>query len=186
MAAVIHHPPSLINAYLQNKISDFFDTSVIDGEDNQTKLLIPFFPTAPTDIDALTEQFPNSDGTFAVYDRMFRMNKKQFPHIYCEQLMYYFYNFGDNAVERTIIISQKMHDLLNQIDESAIDINKWIRTNQNTIVPGPELPLNELSLPVYFHSFKMYQLQETRDIIDFGTARTYAGNKIIVEYDWHK
>jgi hypothetical protein len=24
-----------------------------------------------------------------------------------------------------------------------------------------------------------------RDIIDFGTARTYGGNKIIIEYDYH-
>jgi hypothetical protein len=43
-----------------------------------------------------------------------------------------------------------------------------------------------MSLPLYFHTFKTYQLQETRDIIDFGTARTYAGNKIILDYDWHK
>jgi len=27
-------------------------------------------------------------------------------------------------------------------------------------------------------------LQETRDIINFGTARTYAGNKIILYYDY--
>jgi hypothetical protein len=43
-----------------------------------------------------------------------------------------------------------------------------------------------MSLPLYFHTFKTYQLQETRDIIDFGTARTFAGNKIILDYDWHK
>jgi hypothetical protein len=38
----------------------------------------------------------------------------------------------------------------------------------------------------YFHETKIYQLEEARDIIDFGTARTYAGNKIIIEYCWHK
>jgi hypothetical protein len=27
-------------------------------------------------------------------------------------------------------------------------------------------------------------LQETRDIIDFGTARTYGGNKIIIDFDY--
>jgi hypothetical protein len=41
-------------------------------------------------------------------------------------------------------------------------------------------------LPVFFHDIKVYQLEESRDIIDFGTARTYAGNKIIIDYDWHK
>jgi len=38
----------------------------------------------------------------------------------------------------------------------------------------------------YFHDFKVYQLEETRDIIDFGTARTYAGNKIIIDFDYHQ
>jgi hypothetical protein len=38
----------------------------------------------------------------------------------------------------------------------------------------------------YFHEFKVYQLEESRDIIDFGTARTYGGNKIIIDYDYHQ
>jgi hypothetical protein len=37
----------------------------------------------------------------------------------------------------------------------------------------------------YFHEIKIFQLEETRDIIDFGTARTWAGNKIIIDYEWH-
>jgi hypothetical protein len=37
-----------------------------------------------------------------------------------------------------------------------------------------------------FHNFKVYQLEETRDIIDFGTARTYGGNKIIIDFDYHQ
>jgi hypothetical protein len=38
----------------------------------------------------------------------------------------------------------------------------------------------------FFHDFKVYQLEETRDIIDFGTARTYGTNKIIIEFDYHQ
>jgi hypothetical protein len=168
MAATIHHPPSLINAYLGEKVSAHFNGA----------FTIPFFPTSPTDIAALTETFPQANGHFAVYDRMFRMNRKNFPHIYAEQLMYYFYAFETDAVNNIIEISQKVHDYLNQLDESAQDINKWIRDNKDRTA--------DLSLPLYFHTFKTYQLQETRDIIDFGTARTYAGNKIILDYDWHK
>jgi hypothetical protein len=37
-----------------------------------------------------------------------------------------------------------------------------------------------------FHNFKVYQLEETRDIIDFGTARTFGGNKIIIDFDYHQ
>jgi hypothetical protein len=38
----------------------------------------------------------------------------------------------------------------------------------------------------YFHRFKVYQLEEVRDIIDFGTARTYGGNKIIIDFEYHQ
>lgn len=166
MAATIHYPPAIINAYMANVI------------DTQLSLSIPFFPTTNTaSIDSLTETFPQADGKFAVYDRMFRMNKKPFPHIYCEQLLYYFYDFN-NSGTAVIELSQKVHDHLNQLDESAEEINRWAKANTSS--------WSDSSLPLYFHSFKVYQLQETRDIIDFGTARTYAGNKIIIEYDWHK
>jgi len=165
MPATIHFPPAIINAYMSNVINADFDLS------------IPFFPTTnTTSIDALTETFPQADGKFAVYDRMFRMNKKSFPHIYCEQLLYYFYDFN-NSGTAVIELSQKVHDKLNQLDESGEDVNKWARANTAL--------WSDSSLPLYFHSFKVYQLQETRDIIDFGTARTYAGNKLIIEYDWH-
>lgn len=170
----IHHPPTLINAYLQAKISEYFIDNPIDGGFGGD-FTLPFFPTSPTDINTLTETFPTSNGVFAVYDRMLRMRRNAFPHIKCEQLLYYFYAFGDNSVEQMVEIQGKVEDLLNNGDESAQDVNAWVRAN-----PQPD------SLPVFFHNIKVYQLQETRDIIDFGTARTYAGNKIIVDFDWHK
>jgi hypothetical protein len=103
------------------------------------------------------------------------MRKSAFPHIKCEQVMYYFYAFGENSIEQMVEIQGKVEDLLNNGDESAQDLNEWIKANPQ---PG--------TLPVFFHKFNVYQLQETRDIIDFGTARTYAGNKIIIDFDWHK
>jgi hypothetical protein len=166
--AAIHHPPTIINAYLAANVSNKFN----DGSD------LRFFPTSPVDINALTESFPNGNGKFAVYDRMLRMRKSPFPHIKCEQIMYYFYHFSDTAVSDIVEMTGHIEDLLNNGDESAQNINDWAR--QNTELWSTD------SKPVYFHNIKIYQLQETRDIIDFGTARTYAGNKIIVDYDWHK
>jgi hypothetical protein len=166
--ANIHHPPSLINAYLAAKIDSRFN----DGSS------FKFFPTSPVDINSLTEYFPEGNGKFAVYDRMLRMRRSAFPHIKCEQLMYYFYHFSADAVPELVDITGWVEDLLNNGDESAQDLNEWALAN-------PEL-WSGSSLPVFFHNFKVYQLQETRDIIDFGTARTYAGNKIIVDFDWHK
>lgn len=161
----IYHPPTFINKYLQDKLGKDFD--------------VPFFPTSPTAIDDLTETFPEST-TFCVYDRMLKMRRTPFPHIKCEQLMYYFYSTGDDAVPKVIEITQRVQDLLDYEDESAQELNEWIKNNPQFGPDGQPMPLP------FFHRLRIYQLQETRDIIDFGTARTYAGNKIIIDYDWHK
>lgn len=164
-----YHPPSFINAYLQSKISS----------DPRFGFSVPFYPTTPTDIATLTEQFP--DGIGAVYDRMFRLRRSPFPHIKSEQLLYYFYKTaGDPA--KLIETTQLVQDLLDREDESAQELNSWVAQNAESIVDSNG---NRLLKP-YFHRIKIYQLEETRDIIDFGTARTYAGNKLIIDYDWHK
>lgn len=275
----IDYPPVFINNYLAEKIpntlSDYFSS-------NSMK----FFPTQPTSIDTFTEEFPESaEEPFAVYDRMFRMRRKPFPHIRTEQLLYYFYKTS-GGIDALIETVQLVQDLLDNGDESAVDINAWIfekynddnyqglpqtrtaerievthreisdgiatltlasshnfKVGDTVLVSGITLPgprssplngtytldsdsfstLNKISYPTtmpdaleatvtagsnigiahptinfgtsddpkyfflpYFHETKLYQLEEARDIIDFGTARTYAGNKMIIEYDWHK
>ena len=192
----IYHPPTFINAYLADKVK---------GSMSYT---LPFFPTSPTAIQDFTETFPDSqNNVFGVYDRMLRMRRSPFPHIKCEQILYYFYKTAGDPVS-LIETVQVVSDLLDREDESGEEVNNWIRSYQANN-PGP-LVLEDGSLPSttgedsdkqlfktalfqgkefmlpYFHQFKVYQLQETRDIIDFGTARTFAGNKIIIDYDWHK
>ncbi len=197
--STIAHPPVFINAYLAEKISESLPDRFSDA--------MRFFPTQPTDINALTEQFPAAaDNVFAVYDRMFRLRRTPFPHIKQEQLLYYFYKMsGDpEALIETIAV---VYDLLDRGDESAQEVNSWIATKwedqgkpeititkQNSRYSGAEsqeetfsiifLNGKEFLLP-FFHSFKIFQLEEARDIISFGTARTYAGNKLIINYDWH-
>jgi hypothetical protein len=85
--------------------------------------------------------------------------------------------------EALIFATQAVQDLLDRGDESAEDINKWIMNNPN-YDETTKLYKQEF-LPVYFHDIKIFQLEETRDIIDFGTARTFAGNKIIIDYCYH-
>lgn len=182
----IHAPQVFINQYLQEKVSLYL------------QLNMPFIPTSPTNIDELTEQFP--DGAFAVYDRMFKMRRKAFPHIKCEQVLYYFYKTSDK-LEDLYRTQQLTQDLLDRGDESAQDLNawiydKWVEQGNLTetgldIVSGQQETQNivkfsgESFLLPYFHEIKVFQLEETRDIIDFGTARTWAGNKIIIDYEWH-
>lgn len=200
----IYHPPSFINAYLQDKVAYFHGFGM------------PFYPMMPTDLQAATEGFSYSmllgsddqrqkyyfNGAAAIYDRMFKMRRTAFPYIKCEQVLYYMYSINDTAVPTLIEATQSIHDLLDRGDDSAKDINAWIQSlyisqgrrkiDVPDIVTGAVekkkvVTLNgqDMLLP-YFHDIKVYQLQETRDILDFATARTYAGNKIIVDYDWHK
>lgn len=178
----IVYPPVLINEYLAEKVPASLPERFVGN--------FRFFPTLPTDIDALTETFPEaSNDVFAVYDRMFKMRRSAFPHIKCEQLLYYFYKMSEDP-EALIETTQIVQDLLDDGDESAQEMNAWISSIVDTdglIRIGQNAQGNPyLFHPIYFHEIKIYQLEETRDIIDFGTARTYAGNKIIIDYEYHK
>lgn len=199
----IYHPPTFINEFLKDRVASIHDVAV------------PFFPTMPTDLQASTDGFTYSklmgndenqryffNGAVAIYDRMFRMRRMPFPHIKSEQVLYYFYSINDQAVQKLIEITQNIQDILDRGDESAQDLNEWIQnlyvsqgsrkidvadiiTGELESRPVVNIRGEDFLLP-YFHNLKIYQLQETRDIIDFATARTYAGNKIIIDYDWHK
>jgi hypothetical protein len=176
----IAYPPVIINEYLAEKVLDILPDRFSGA--------FRFFPTLPTDINALTESFPEAaNDVFAVYDRMLKMRRQPFPHIKCEQLLYYFYKMAGDP-EALIETTQVVADLLDRNDESAQEINAWIASKINPatglITFGNGLLAKDFK-PVMFHTIKVYQLQETRDIIDFGTARTYAGNKIIIDYDYH-
>jgi hypothetical protein len=188
MSVIVDHPPSFINAFLQQKLGADFGA-------------IPMFPTVPTDMISMAEGFSlqdlvegtrfNFNGNAAIYDRMLRMRRTTFPHIKSEQLLYYFNALTENAVPNLIRITQRIQDLLDRNDESAEDLNAWILQTLNP-QEDPETKRSIASIPghgtfyvPYFHNIKIYQLQETRDILDLATARTYAGNKIIIDYDWH-
>jgi hypothetical protein len=164
--STLNTPVLWINAYLQEKLENLgFDT-------------IPFFPTIPSTINNLTEFFPQN-GIMATYDRMIRMRRGPFPHIKCEQLLYYFYATAENSIVNMVQITEKTLRLMDREDETAEEINEWCRRKGSILVEGETIEPN-----FNFVNFKVFQLQETRDIINFATARTYAGNKIIIYYDY--
>jgi len=162
--SVLNTPVLWINYYLRTKIQE------LAGLED-----VPFFPTGPSTIETLQKQFPEG-GTMAVYDRMFKMRRGPFPHIKCEQVLYYFYASGSEPTIQMIKIQEAVMRLLDRGDESAQELNSWVQGKT----------LDGMSCEFYFHDFKIYQLEESRDIVDFGTARTYAGNKIIIDYDYHQ
>jgi len=171
--SVLNTPVLWINHYLRNKIEE------LAGLED-----VPFFPTGPSTLETLQKQFPEG-GTMAVYDRMFRMRRSAFPHIKCEQVLYYFYYTASNTVENMVRVQEAVLRLMDRGDESAQELNAWAKANPIDLTPNaPERTW--IYCKFYFHDFKIYQLEEARDIVDFGTARTYAGNKIIIDYDYHQ
>lgn len=178
----VTNPAVIINHYLsyviEQKVPEYFGMPMF------------FLPSTPSDIQSLYEGFPQAkeDQPFAVYERMFKMRKGSFPHCKCEQLLYYLYKNGSRDSEQAAILfetTQLIYDLMDRGDESAQEVNAWQAANLNS--NGKYQPIADETEfnPVFFHETRVFQLEETRDIIDFATAQTYFGNKIIVDYEYH-
>jgi hypothetical protein len=185
--SVFNTPVLWINTYLQEKIPEF--VKQVGGDQitdftNSQGIGVPFFPSRPTSIDEITEQwvFINDErypysGIMATWDRLVRMRRSPFPHIKQEQLLYYFYATQENVTEQMVQVQETVLRLMDREDETAQEINSWASKHD---------PIDGMSCKFKFHRFKVYQLEEVRDIIDFGTARTYGGNKIIIDFEYHQ
>ncbi len=187
-------PVLWINEYLKEKIG------------LSTGIGVPFFTSRPASIDELTESWititptiaswvldgtsdsampvlsPESQklayaGVMATWDRLIRMRRSPFPHIKQEQLLYYFYATEDNVIENMVQVQEKVLRLMDREDESAEELNAWAKAKGD---------IDGMTCKFQFHRFRIYQLEEVRDIIDFGTARTYGGNKIIIDFEYHQ
>ena len=187
----IHYPPVFLNKYLQEKLA-------VNGYG-----AVPIFPTYPNDfsiasdfmldisIDGSTKRY-TFDGQVGTYDRMMKKRKLPFPHIKCEQVLYYFYAIQEKAVINILEMTQIIQDIFDGSDESAQELNSWIAQKANGTVTIDGTQYNKVTfdnqefLIPFFHYINVYQLEESRNAIDFGTTRSYAGAKIIVDYDWHK
>lgn len=183
-------PVLWINSYLQEKIAESVTPLIKQiGEDDLTEYTntqgigVPFFPSKPTSIDDLTEQWVVINdsrylqaGVMATWDRLVRMRRSPFPHIKQEQLLYYFYATQENVTETMVQVQEAVLRWMDREDETAEEINEWAK---NKVIDG-------MTNKFYFHRFRIYQLEEVRDIIDFGTARTYGGNKIIIDFEYHQ
>lgn len=175
----INTPMLWVNKYLQAKLSGL------------VKVGVPFFPPTPNTIDDLTETWVvvNGEnlpynGVMCTYDRLIRMRRSPFPHIKGEQLLYYFYATQEGVTPTMTAITETVLRLMDRGDESAEEVNDWCSNRQVNMGTSQDPILFDNQF--YFHSFKVFQLEEVRDIIDFGTARTYGGNKIIIEFEYHE
>jgi len=169
--SLLNTPVLWVNKYLEDKIPLL------------TNIEVPLFPSTPSILDDLTGSFPAA-GVMGTWDRLVKMNRKTLPHIKSEQILYYFYATAENTIENMVQIQEAVLRLMDRLDETAEEVNNWCSNRAINI--GTEAIPNLIENMFYFHNFKIYQLEETRDIIDFGTARTYGGNKIIIDFEYHQ
>lgn len=169
--SLLNTPVLWINKYLEYKIPLL------------TNIEVPLFPSTPSILDDLTGSFP-AGGAMGTWDRLVKMNRKSMPHIKSEQILYYFYATADSPIVNMVQIQEAVLRLMDRLDETAEEINNWCSNRVVNI--GTEGVPNLIENMFYFHNFKIYQLEETRDIIDFGTARTYGGNKMIIDFEYHQ
>jgi hypothetical protein len=165
-------PPHWINAYIFDKLSEYDDIGM-----DKTQQLVPIFATGPTNTEELYRNMIQTttieEPLIIQYDRLMRFRQSPFYGTKKEQLIYYLYSTNiANVNNANIVISQ----LLDREDAAAQDLNDWARDNAQTL----NVPHN-----VFFHNIKVYQADETRDVLELASARTVFINKLIIEYDYH-
>ena len=197
---MITYPPVILNQYFAENVEKRLPGSFVDK--------MKFFPTRPTDrtsivgpaykniatgtdADFLRERIGQgnpeaSSDVFVLYDRIFRLRRRVFPHIKSEQVIYYLYQYSDD-MSAVIESTQVLHDLFDRQDESAQEINSWISGQVNSdgdIVLADGVGEKKFK-PVFFHETRVYQLEETRYIISPQDGGGVGAAKVIINYDYH-
>ncbi len=173
-ASELPYPPHWINEYLFNQLSKYEGINMSQGAGING--VVPIFAVTPTNTEEiyknLLQSLPVEQPLLIQYDRLMRFKPDPFYPRKKEQLLYYLYSSDLATVNyANILIAQ----LLDRQDASAQDVNDFIR-NESTL----SFPKN-----VFFHNIKVYQADETRDVIELASARTVFVNKLIIEYDYH-
>jgi len=171
-------PPHWINSYLFDKLANDFGPAKVGIDPNQT--IVPFFAPTTTGREEIYQQLISNSGlaqpTMVTYDRLMRFRVSPFYGIKREQLIYTIYGKVEAVQNINVIVSQ----LLDREDAAAQDLNDWARDNPISL-NGQTVPAN-----VFFHNLKVYQIDETRDILELNSVNMSEwASKIIIEYDYH-
>lgn len=175
-ASELPYPPHWINAYLYNELSQYDDINMSQSATG----LVPIFAVTPTNTEEiyknLLQSVPVEQPLLIQYDRLIRFRPSPFYATKREQLIYYLYSTDIATVNNAnVVISQ----LLDREDAAAQDLNAFSIDNPITR-NGQTINCN-----VFFHNVKVYQADETRDVLELASARTVYINKLIIEYDYH-
>lgn len=164
-------PPTYINSYVVEQLKTF---GILSGNEQMT----PIFPTSPTNIEDVFKNYVGapgvSDPILIQYERLVRFRTTPFYRNKKDQLVYYLYSTN---LTKVMNAQRVINDALDREDSAGQDVNSWISSNKDTF---PNSIAN-----VFFHSFRVYQADETRDVLELISARTVYVSKLIIEYDYH-
>lgn len=168
-------PPLFIAGYLKQQLIDF---GIVPNNPDWT----PFIPaTMPLDIATYYEQLTQLSGETSPivvqYDKMMRFRPSPFYRNKREQMLL---TIRCSSFDKKESASRIISEALDREDASAQDVNLW--SSKNTLLDdnGQPIPKN-----VFFHRFKVYQVDESRDIVELSAVKTDYWDKIVVEYDYH-
>jgi hypothetical protein len=169
-------PPIFINAFIHSELQEF-DLMPTGLEPFQ-----PFFPAQiPDSVEGIYNDIPfirnNPDTTVIIFDRLMRFRPTPFYKHKREQLIYFIYSPN---LSKLIDTTRVIIECLDREDVAAQDLNSWIANNDIEDETGAVIPKN-----VFFHNLKVYQADESRDILELASARTLGLNKLVIEYDYH-
>ncbi len=146
----------------------------------ESQKIVPMFPSTPMNIEEvyndIITNFEVGEPLMIMWDRLMRFRPNPLYVHKREQLLLFLYTTDfDKLMAANIAISQ----CLDREDVAAQEVNGWLTTNKTAL----EATLGELN--IFFRNIKVYQADETRDVVELASARTLYVNKLIVEYDYH-
>lgn len=163
-------PPVYINGYIVAQLKEF---GILSGYEQMN----PILPTTPTNIEDLFKNYIGAPGDpdplLIQYEKLARFRPNSLYRHKRDQLVYYVYSTN---LEKMFNATRIIIEALDREDAAAQDVNSWMIENKEDF---------EGTLNVLFHNIKVYQTDESRDILNSVSARIVHVNKIIIEYDYH-
>ena len=98
----------------------------------------------------------------------------------CDQVVRLFFNIRKLAdIENCTNIGNVMLGILDREDSSAQDLNKWMHDNKARLLA------KEMPMKVFFRGIRVFQADESQDLVELDQYRRGSIHKYIVEYDYH-
>jgi hypothetical protein len=173
-------PVLYINHYLYSLLDSYTDINM--AKDPNIDNYIPFVPAGvTTDVNAFYENLKATSGfegelpSVIFYDRLLRLRNNSFYVGKREQALYTISATASQAYKIGLVISQ----VLDREDVSAQDLNKWMNDNRADLI-AKGLPMR-----VFFRSMKVFQIDESKDLLDLESFKGGTLHKYVVEYEYH-